>query len=249
MRQMLKSALVLGLLVGLTGRVIAQDDPKEIIRKAIAAHGGAENLEKYKGARTTSKGTISVGGMELEFTADSVSQDPDKEKTTIKLDANGMAITIVQMINGEKFSMSVNGMSMELPDVQKSEMKSSLELHKMMNLIPLLSDKSYEIKMAPPIKVDDKDAVGIEVSCKEMKGVKIYFDKATNLIVKTEHKALDQMGGGEVNREVILSDYKDVHGLKHPMKTLVNNDGKKFMEATTSKVEIVEKIPDSEFSD
>jgi hypothetical protein len=248
MRQMLKSALVLGLLVGLTGRVIAQDDPKELIRKAIAAHGGAEKLDKYKGTRTTIKGTISIAGMDIDFTADSVSQDPDREKTTIKFEANGTSITIVQLVNGDKFSMTMNGAAMDLPENQKSDMKSSLELHKMTKLTPLLSDKSYEIKMLPAIKVDDKDALGIEVSCKELKGAKIYFDKATNLIIKTEQKGLDPMGS-EVTREVILSDYKDVNGLKHPMKTLINHDGKKFMEATTSKVEIVEKIPDSEFSD
>ncbi len=250
MRRMLKSILLLGLLLVLTGRVAAQDDPKALINKAIAALGGAEKLEKFKGTRTSGKGMISAQGMELEFTEDSVSMEPDKEKATIKIEANGMAITIVQVSNGDKFSMTFNGMAFPLQDAQKADMKTSLELHKVMNLIPLLKDKSYELKMLPPIKVEDKEAVGIEVNGKAIKGVKIYFDKATNLIVKTEHKGLDPATNmGEVVREIILSDYKDVQGIKHPMKTVAFADGKKFMESTTTKIELFEKIDDSEFSD
>jgi hypothetical protein len=250
MRRMLKAALMLGMIVGLSGRVAAQDDPKELIRKAIAAHGGADLIEKYKGSRTSSKGTISVQGMELEFTSDGVSMDPDKQKTTLKLEVGGMSVTVVQLSNGDKFSMVFNGMAVPLQDAQKSDMKSSVELHKIMNLTPLISDKSYEIKMLPPIKVDEKEAVGIEVSNKEIKGVKVYFDKATNLIIKTEHKGLDPATGmGEVVHEIVLSDYKDVKGIKHPMKTVATADGKKFMENTTTKIEVFEKIDDSEFSD
>jgi len=246
---MLLPALALGLLVGVAGRSAAQDDAKEIIRKAIAAHGGAEKLEKFKGARSASKGSISIMGMDLDFTADMVSQFPDKQKTTIKLEVMGNAATIVQLLNGDKMSLTVNGMPAPLMDAQKDSLKQSLALQKVMNLTPLLSDKSYELKAIPGTKVGDKDTVGVEVKGKDLKECKVYFDKDTNLIARVDHKGMDPTGMNEVDQQVTLSDYKDVQGVKKPMKTVMTHDKQKFMESTVTKVELSEKIDDKEFSD
>src|SRR5258708_4241710 len=107
MRRLLLPALALGLLIVLTGRATAQDDAKEIIKKSIAAQGGAEKIEKFRGSRSSGKGTISLMGMDLEFTADTVSQYPDKQKTTVKLEIMGNAATIVQTVNGDKVSLTL----------------------------------------------------------------------------------------------------------------------------------------------
>src|SRR5258706_8539742 len=110
MQRLLLPALGLGLLLGMTQRCAAQDDPKEIVRKAIAAHGGADKLNKFKASRVSSKGTISIGGMTLDFTSNSVAEFPDKQKTTIKMSISRMEITVVQTVNGAKMKQSVNGM-------------------------------------------------------------------------------------------------------------------------------------------
>jgi len=249
MRRLTFPALALGLMLGLAGRGAAQDDPKEIIKKGIAAMGGAEKLDKFKGSKSSSKGSISIMGLDLEFTADSISQYPDKQKTTIKMDVMGNPVTVVQMVNGDKMSLTVNGMAMQVADAQKAELKRSVEFQKIMNLTPLLKE-GYELKPLPGVKVDGKDTVGVQVSNKEITDVKLYFDKSTSLIVKAERKGMDPSGGGgDVLQEMFMSDYKDVQGLKKPMKTLMNNDGKKFMESTTTSTELSEKIDDKEFSD
>jgi hypothetical protein len=249
MKTMAKAALLMGLVIGMSGRVAAQDDPKDVIQKAIAAAGGAENLNKYKGTRSSAKGTMSVAGMDSEFTLDSIGQFPDKQKVTIKTEFNGMAFTIVQLVNGDKVSLNVNGMNQPISDAIKGEVKSSIEMRRIQMLTPLLSDKKYQFKMLSPTKVNDKEAVGIEISAKDMSPVKVYFDKDTHLIVKTERLGLDVGGMGEVPQETILSDYKDVHGVKVPMKMVSMRDGKKFMESTVTKSELLDKVDDSEFSD
>jgi hypothetical protein len=250
MRRLLLPALTMGLLVGLAGRAAAQDDAKELIKKAIAAHGGADKIDKFKGARAAAKGSVSLMGMDLEFTADTISQFPDKQKITIKLDFGGMAATVIQTVNGDKASLSFNGMSMPLPDAQKDSLKQSCAIQKMMNLTPLLSDKGYELKAIPGVKIGDKETVGVEVKGKDLKDpVKVYFDKSTNLIARVEHKGLDPMGMNEINQEITMSDYKDVQGVKKPMKTVVSHDGTKFMEQNVTKLELVEKIDDKEFAD
>ncbi len=250
MRRALLPALALGLLVGVAGRSAAQDDAKEIIKKAIAAAGGADKLDKFKGTRTSGKGIISIMGMDLEFTADTISQYPDKQKTTVKLEIMGNAATIVQLINGDKASLTVNGMSTPIPDAQKDSLKQSMALQKAMNLTPLLNEKEgYELKAIPGVKVGDKETVGVEIKGKDLKDCKLYFDKGTNLIARVDHKGLDPMGMNEINQQVVVSDYKDVQGVKKPMKTVMNHDGQKFMESTLTKVELSEKIDEKEFSD
>jgi hypothetical protein len=228
----------------------AAQDAKQIVKKAIEAHGGADNLTKYKGVRSESKGVVSLMGADIEFTNQSVSQYPDKQKSTIRIDFMGNEITIVQMIQGDRVGLTVNGMSQEIPEAQKRELRETIEMQKILNLVPLLEDPRYELKTIPGVDVDGRATVGIAVSGKDLKEVKIYFDKETYLIVKSVRKALDpNMSGEEVVQETIVSDYKDFKGVKKPMKTVVLINGNKFMEATNTKVEVLEKIDDKEFSD
>ncbi len=229
---------------------IFADDATEIVKKAIQAHGGAENLKKYLGIRAESKGTLSFMGMDFEFTTQSVAQYPDKQKTTIQIDFMGNSISIVQMINGDRISFTVNNMAQDVPEDQKVELKRGIEMQKVMNLTPLLEEKGYELKVIPGVKVNDRDTVGIAVTGQDRPEIKVYFDKETLLMTKVERKALDpNMGGAEVTQETILADYKEFNGVKKPMKTVILQDGKKFMEAVNTKLEVVEKIDDHEFSD
>src|SRR5262245_50994421 len=145
--------------------------------------------------------------------------------------------------------MTVNGMDTPIPEAQKDDVKTELALMKIQRLTPLLSDKSFELKALGESKVNGKDAVGIAVSSKNSKEIKVYFDKGTNLLTKIEFMGSDPMGGGEVKREVTVSDYKDVQGVKLPTKTLMTNDGKKFMEMTTSEHKLLEKLEDKDLSD
>jgi hypothetical protein len=249
MRRILLTALVLGLAVGLPARLFAQDDPKEIIKKAIAAHGGADKIDKFKGSKTTAKGMLSILGMDIEFTSDTLYQDPDKLKQTIKFEINGMAMSVEQKVVGDKVSMSLNGMTQELPDTMKGEVKNAVTTQQILNLTPLLRDKAYELKALGESKIDGKDLVGVSISNKDIKDFKVYFDKASSLITRIERTGTDPMGAGEVKYEITVSDYKDVQGLKRPTKTVVTMDGKKYMETTTKEQKLLEKVDDKEFSD
>ena len=227
-----------------------EDDPKEIIQKAIAAHGGADNLNKYKAFRSSAKGTINIPqlGQEMEFTSESVFQAPDKMKSTFKAELMGNALTFEQKIIGDKSSLTVNGMDMPIPDEQKAELKNTMMLQKVMTLTPLLTDKNLELKALGSSKIDGKDAVGVAVTGKDVKEIKLFFDKTSHLLVKTERMGMGPMGG-EVKQEATLSDYKDYNGVKKPTKVVIMHDGKKFMESNTTEQKLLEKIDDKEFSD
>lgn len=248
MRRLFLTAFAVALPLALAGRAAADDDAKVTITKAIDAHGGKDKLEKFKASKSKGKGVISLFGMDLEFTVETMSQIPDKLKTTIKMEVNGMAFTVEQTVNGDKMSMSLNGMSMEIPDAQKGDLKSAMMQQKILQLTPLL-DKGVELKSIPGVKVGDRETVGVSVTGKDVKEVKLYFDKSTHLLAMVERMGTAPMSTDEVKQEIVLSDYKEVQGMKRPTKTVMNNDGKKFMESTVTEQKYLEKLDEKDFSD
>src|SRR5207245_430056 len=92
-----------------------------IIDKAIKAHGGAEKLAKFKAVQTSGKGTIEVMGMTLSFTAEGAAQMPDKFKSALHLEIAGMKVTQVQAMNGDKITITVNGIKTRMNEVSQND--------------------------------------------------------------------------------------------------------------------------------
>jgi hypothetical protein len=238
--------------LALVGRSAAQEiDPKNpnaIIAKAIVAHGGKDQLEKYKASKSCHSGVITLGGAEMEFTEDTVFQWPDRMKATVKLELMGTAMSIEQKLVGDKFTLTLNGMTIDVPDLQKAEVKSAMIQTRATQLTPLL-EKGFELKTIPGVKVGDQETVGVAVTCKDMKECKLYFDTSSYLLVKFERLGLDPTGTEEAKHETFLSDYKDAQGIKSPRRMVIMVDGQKYMETTVTEHKFLEKVDDKEFSD
>lgn len=232
--------------VALVAPARAADGPKAIVEKAIKAHGGADKLNKYPAHRATIKGTISAMGMDLELKAESVAMYPDKAKVKGVISIGGQEITLVQIANGGKLSVNINGMAVPLDDDKLAEAKAGVYVTGLTQLTPLLTDK-FTLKAGTEAAVDGKPAVGVVVSKDGQKDVTLYFDKESGKLVKTVRKAKDDEGS-EVDRETVYSDYKAVDGIQVPHKEVVTMGGKKSQEFTVEKYEVLEKVDDAEFA-
>src|SRR4051794_37709522 len=62
---------------------------KEVIQKAIDAMGGADTIKKYPGAKSSTKGKLSVMGLEVELEGETTYLLPDKAKTVMKIEVLG----------------------------------------------------------------------------------------------------------------------------------------------------------------
>ena len=159
--------VVLTLGLGLAGSAAAQDAPKAVIEKAIKAHGGADLLAKFAAERVTVKGTISIMGMEVEMTATSVTQYPDKQKVTGTLSLGGQELKIVQVNNGDSMSVSINGQPLPLSDEQKADTRQEMFADSLTRLVPLLKGDAYKLTAGPEVAVDGnpvKDSIGLIVA-------------------------------------------------------------------------------------
>ena len=248
MRAFAPLVAVFALAAGSPG-VRADDEPKDIIARAVKAHGGEEFLTKHPAARAQNKGKITIPGVgEADFTQEVSFMLPNKFRDAMELNVAGQTIKVLTIMNGDTISITAAGKDVDITDDIKKAMKDAMEMMAMARIAPLLKDKTYELSLFGEAKVEDKPAVGVRVSAKGKKDITLFFDKKTDLLVKLEHRTTSPNGGGEVAEERIIQEYrKDKDGRSLPKKVLVKHDGKNFLEAESVEFSFLEKIDDSEF--
>jgi hypothetical protein len=241
--------LCIGCLVLGLPTLVRSDDtsPMAIIDKAIEATGGAQNLSKRRAESFKGKGTFHGLGQAIEFGGEWWIQPPDKFKNVINVDAGGQKFEIVQVVSGNKGWRSMMGNVEEMTEEQLGEAKEELYASRIAQLTPL---KDADVKLTPlgASKVGDKEVLGVKVSSKNHKDISLFFDKKTGLLVKSQHRAKDQMSQQEVERDTIYSDYKEQDGIKLPMKISTKQDGKDYVDMAVSEYKLVDKLDDKLFT-
>lgn len=246
---------ILGLAVAVVGASAAAADEKAeaVVKKAIEAHGGADALNKFLGLKATIKGELVLMGADIPFTGKSVSMAPDRHRLDMEAEIMGNKLVVRQVIKGDAATNKVTfgGMAVPAPDA-KDELLFQAALQEAERYTPLLDGKKFEIAAAPDEEVDGAKASVVTVKVKALnKEAKFYFDQKTGLHVKTASKGKAANDSGELVemlKESVNSEFKKVNGIQTATKTVLNHDGKKFMTATMSDVERVEKIDDKEFT-
>ena len=218
------------------------DDAVKIVKAGIKAHGGEEALKKNKAGDFKMKGSMSVLGADLEFTGGMTYQLPDQFKMSIDTSLMGQKLAIVQIANGEKFKTTMNGAAQKLDDKTKDEIRQGVSSQEISMLYPLLDKEKYTIKAGKDAKVGDVECSTVMVEGKKTKKIKLSFDKKTGLLYATSRTGLAPGSGEEVEEETIMTEYKEVDGVKIPMKMLVKHDGKTFMTATFTEAKLSEKL-------
>ena len=245
MRRCLCRLLLVGIACASAATVRAADapEPRAIIDSAIKALGGAEKLQKYKAARWEDKGTYyGFGDDGAPYTGKYAAVYPDKFRMEI-VDV----FTVV--IDGEKGWTKMGGDVHEMSADEVREGREQFHAGMLSGLTPLIDGKGYTLSPAGEIDVEGKPAVGVNVTHKDHRDVTLYFDKQSRLPVKLETTVkAEELGGKEVKEEDLFRDYKDVDGMKVPMKMVVLRDGKKYVESETVSVEPLESLDDSVFA-
>jgi hypothetical protein len=231
------------------GARAADDDVKAILAKAIKAHGGEEQLTKYKAIQAKNKGKITLPMLgETDFTQEVATMLPDKFKEVMDLEVGAQKLHVVSVINGPKVSIERNGKEVEVTDKIKDALKDAGYALKVGRLVPLLKEKEFELSAKGEDKVDGKPAVGILVKSKGHKDISLYFNKETGLLAKVESRSVNPMTGAEYTEERIVTEYQKKDGVPVPKKVLVKRDGEKFIEAEVVEIKYLEKLDDSAFT-
>src|SRR5262249_39086085 len=116
---------------------------------------------------------------------------------------NQLAFDITMALVGDKGWRNLSGMVEDLDEASLAEMKLGRYYDRVTNLVPLLKEKTYTLAPLGEHKIQGKPALGVKVSSKGQPDIKIFFDKATGLPVKTEYRFRDML------HESYLSDWRE----------------------------------------
>lgn len=242
-------ALGLGSLLTLLVPVRAAEDAKldEVVARAIKAHGGFDNLMKYKAVVVTEKGKFHGMGQAFDFTGDTSFQYPDRLRVDLKFKAGDQDFTFIQIINGNKGWMKIADSTQEMDKDMLTEAKEQMNAAYIGHLV-CLKDKDYKLSPLGEAKVGDRPVIGVRVERKGYRDVNLFFDKDKDLLLKMETRGKDPMNGGqEFTSTTLYSDYKKVEGIMVPYKTTIKRDGNPFVEGEVTEARVSEKLDDSLF--
>jgi hypothetical protein len=216
-------------------------DARAIITKAIDAMGGAGALDKHKASTWKETGTYYGMGDGVPFIGVYAAQPPDK----FKMEISGF-FTIV--FTGDKGWVKMGG---ETRDMDKDELATHRNDHRAGSIASIapLTSKDFTLKAIGEVKVEDRPAVGVKVTRKDYPEVKLYFDKKTNLLVKSEWptKAAEQKYK-DVTVATYYSDYKKIDGVQVPTHLVMKRDGKPYVEAEVNEYKAAGKLDDATFA-
>jgi hypothetical protein len=227
--------------------VRAQDAARDVIEKAVKAHGGFERLSRLRAVHDQLKGNAFVEGKETPFAGETFMQPPGQFKSVMQLTTPKGRVTVVQILNGDKAQVMIDGQPQPTSPSALAELRETFQLQRAVRLAPLLTDRNYELVSLGEVKVNDRPAVGVRVTAKGRRDLRLYFDKELGLLVKSE-QTLEAGEGKEVKHEVYYGDFRDFDGYKRPVKLAAFRDGKKVMEAELVEAKYLDKIDDAEFT-
>ena len=234
-------AVCLALTAGSRVRADDQADMKALLGKAIKAVGGEKKIAKNKAVTWNFKGKIFVIGNGAPYTAEWLVQAPGQAKATITVEINCASVTIVKVLNKTKGWEKVADKTIDMNKSQLAEFKDQIYFFWLTTLVPL-KDKAFKLTLLDEAKVDGKPAVGVKVTHADYPEVKLYFDKKTHLLVKSQwqSRAAEQKFK-EVTAEMHYSKYQEIEGAQVPTRVVLNRDGELFVEADLSDVKTVSK--------
>jgi hypothetical protein len=241
----MRTLLTIGLAVIFISAARGQDAARAIIEKAIEAHGGPA-LDKYPAGRAKSKGTIVLRGTDFPFTTERVFQAPGKLKIAFEVVSQNVQRTVTEIVNGNAVAAFAGGFAQELPRFQVEELRTAVYVQNLTRLTPLLQDKTIKLAAAGEKPISSQPAVGVIVSSEGHKDVRLYFDPRTNLLVAVERPGYDDLGK-PVDQLEIYGGYREADGLRYSTKTLIKQNGKRYLDSETIEFKPLEKVDSKEF--
>jgi hypothetical protein len=222
-------------------RLLAQSvDAPALIARAIEAHGGEARLTRFQAGHSKARGTIFMK-TPVRFTQELFYQLPSQYKEIKEGFVDGRRFLFTLVFDGDRGWTLDNGRAQEVNDKLLAEIMEETHLLRVRRLTALRGDP-HSLSLAPATVVDGLPADGVRVSAKGFRDVTLFFDRASGLLVKMERRTVGPLQALPVTEERIFSEYRTIAGLASPSKTVVNLDGKKFLEVEMLEVQFLEHM-------
>jgi len=239
MKKTLSTCIIGFFLVGLFTSPALTMDAKELIDKMLEAQGGKKLIQDIKDSTTS--GTIDI----IQFGISGDITMYTKEPNMMRMDMDFMGMAMTQAYDGATAWMinPQTGATEELPeDAATYVAKGAYGNDAYFNPEKYGITHTYIGKET----IDGRDYHVLERKFSDDYAMTFYIDAETYLPYKTKAMTLDQMGM-EVEEETILSDYKEVQGMKSPHLITIIQDGEEFGTITITEIQYNTGLSDDLF--
>jgi hypothetical protein len=204
-------ALAAGLALAVSGSIQADQDPKEIIRQAVAAMGGIDNVRQVHAMHMKVSGHIYQNNGEMRPTdIEMWVQFPDRTKQVAQIDTEGQKTTIVQGMSGKDVWEFEDGTPSPPEAARRSEIQDNMYEDYVALLWPLLDSSDFRLTIVPATPVKNRPVIAVTVAKTGQPDVTLCFDQDNHLLVKKQMQRIDpRRPGGQGLQEEVLSEYRD----------------------------------------
>lgn len=214
----------------------------EIVKKAIEARGGIEKIKAVQSERITGRVTFPQG---FEGTLILELKRPHKLYSEISVEGQ----KVLRVYDGKSAGWMVNPFSEDkgVAEMSPEELKGMPDESDADGPLVDYKAKGSKVEIVGKEEAEGKSVYRLKITGKSGEVRSYLIDSVTFLTVKWEgtRKVVDQ----DLPWECVLSDYRDVEGLKFPFKIDQGSPGTEYHQTlTVEKVEINPKVDDSRFA-
>jgi hypothetical protein len=222
---------------------------RSILEKAIAAHGGADKLEKYQIIRSKSHGTMMINNFRCAVSGHEIIERPDKIRQVFSALDGVIREDVIMVLNGAKLwaTNCRNKMNYELTskrviDACRHEMQ--LECYCLGDFLA----EGYELTNLGEFEVRGNDTIGIRATKKGQNDTSFYFHKGSYLTAKVESRVYDLGLSREADVERFILSYMTVDGVRHPQRVEVRRDRRFYSDLEITEIAPLESVDESVFA-
>jgi hypothetical protein len=220
MRPLLLCGLTAGLFLAFADLSRGDDQPRDILARAVKAHGETpEFAQQCRAFRQKIKGTLIVPG-EVPFTAESFNHSDGAYKFIMKLSLDQTPFTATLVFDGARGWMQTQGPTREMDEAELRDMKQRARLSHVYSPVDLLREKDVSLSALGESQLNGWVVLGVQVKAKGTPDVNLYFEKGTGLLRKVQYRDKKAGAGKDTLEEFLLLDYRDVDCAALPEQVL-----------------------------
>jgi hypothetical protein len=230
-----------------------REQARAVVERAVAAHGGAERLERLRLARVTYRfqgwvtdSVVKPGRVEWDVTVTETYDLPDRMKKQIKGRIDRDAGELLWVARPD-------GYWVWSPRVEPKFMEKTKDAEDLERPFQLLEDLAFHDEFIwtltddPAEQRPGKTAVRCRVEAED-RGRVFYFDTQTGLLGGIRSREYVRTFGREALAETWMADHKEAGGLQLPHKMVMRHDGEQTAEVTIREVTLLDEADDQLFA-
>jgi hypothetical protein len=186
----------------------------DIVEKYLTAIGGRAALEKVTSRVTTGTISATTPAGDLSGSIEVYNKAPNKSRTLIKIDAGRLGLG--QIVQDQRFN-GTSGYALDTLNGNRELSGDTLEVARTSTFpSPLLKYKEAgsTLELLGREKAGDRDAYVLRLTPKSGPSARLFIDAETYLLAQTIMTLSVPQAGGSIEQTVVVSDYRDVDGIK-----------------------------------